>query len=106
MAPSLEIGGSDDKVVYLPPETHVHGAALVALQRLGQVRQFTMGGNGSILTGFVLAAFPTLYDIDNRPFDPYIHPDRGLHNSQGVLLPWSAATPNLSTEIIDKIKEL
>lgn len=75
----------------------------MALQRLGQVRQFTMGGNGSILTGFVLAAFPTVYDIDNRPFDPYIHPDRGLRNSQGVLLPWSHATPNLSTEIIDKI---
>lgn len=83
------MGGRDEKVVYLPPEAHVHGAAAAALPGLGQVRQFTVGGNISILTGFVLAAFPMLYEAPNRPFDPYVHPNCGMRNSRGLLLLWS-----------------
>lgn len=96
------MSGHDEKVVYLPLEAHVHGAA-AALHGLGKVRQFTVGGNISILTGFVLAAFPMLYEAPNRPFDPYVHPNRGMRNSQGILLPWSEDNPVLSTEAIDKI---
>lgn len=80
--------------------------AVVTLLSLGQVRQFTVDGSISILTGFVLAAFPMLYEAPNRLFDPYMHNNRGMRNSRGILLPWSQDDPNLSTEMIDKfIKE-
>lgn len=80
---SLEISGRDDKTVYLLPKEHAHGAAVAALGSMDAVRQFTTGGNTSILTGFVLASFPMLYSIPGQPFDPYVHDDRGKRNTQG-----------------------
>lgn len=99
---SLEIGGRDDKTVYLPPKEHAHRVAVTALS-MGAVWQFTMAGNTSILTGFVLESFPMLYSIPGWLFDPYVHDDHGKRNTQGHLLPWSPSGYDLRSDLSDKI---
>nr|KAF6310679.1 hypothetical protein mMyoMyo1_008738 [Myotis myotis] len=62
-----------------------------------------IGGSIAVGTGFLFAVFPQLYEIDGRPFDAYIHEDRGVPNTRGNLQPWAPSGAKPTMEIVNCI---
>lgn len=68
----------------------------LALRRPNAVLPFTADGSISIATGLLLSVFPQLYNIPERPFDEYVHDNRGIPNIQGE--PQSWVPPGIRTK--------
>lgn len=101
MSLPLEIGDLEDKAIHLLSRELVLSALTVAVMRPSTIVPMTTGGSIAVGTGFPFAVFPQLYEIGGRPFNAYIHEDRGVPNTRGNSQPWAPSGAKPTTEIVN-----
>lgn len=74
--------------VYLPPREQICQAAGTNLHNLTVMKQMTVGDGVSISVTCLLATFPLLYGLEGRPWDKYIHANRGSINASTEPVEW------------------
>lgn len=84
----MEIIDTGAKEMFLPPRNQVLAASTVAAEKPNAVIPFKIGGSITVGTAFLLSVFPHLYDMDGKPFDPYIKENHGTLAWSGVYYPW------------------
>lgn len=103
MAKHAELRGTEERDLCLPPSDLALPSAACALVNMNTMKQLTIGGGIFIMTTWLLATFPNLYTIPNKPFEKLVHVDRGNKNTQGSIVKWCSNDVEVESDAINII---